>query len=302
MTTTAFVKRYSNTTLIINPRAGESNYCRIKGRIQLPDIERALNAVGIFPKIMRTRYKNHATDIATQCVKEGQDLVIVAGGDGTLNEVINGLAYSSVPLAVIPTGTVNVYAIERGIPRDLQAICQRIATGTPTIIDLGKVNQRYFLSMAGSGFDATVIKKLDTSLKKYIGSLAYLIGALKEVLMYKQRNMSIVIDADTSPIQVQQVVVSNSRYYGGNFTVSNSASITDGQLDVCYLKKVSIITLIKTLFQLKQSRPKGQGPLQCRPCKNVQIVGIEALHADAEYIGEGPANITVAAQAITVIG
>lgn len=298
---------YQHVQLIINPRAGKrlffvgTPYMKINRKNPLAAIKAALQAIGITPRVTVTRYKNHATDIARACVNAGCDLVIVAGGDGSVNEVINGLAGSDVPLAVIPIGTANVYAREMALPRDLATWCHHLQTTPPRAIDLGQVNGRYFICMAGVGFDAAIIQLADRGLKRVLGPLAYLVAVLYGVLRYQQGALAVTIDHQPSVITAQQVVVTNAKYYGGPFVVAAQASMTDGQLQVCCLKTVSVWSLLQTGYQLIRGGCQQAGPVQVRACQTVQITSPAPIHADAEYIGTGPVTLQVVPQALKVI-
>lgn len=170
---------------------------------------------GIKADITPTKVAGHATELAQACVADGYDLVIAAGGDGTINEVINGLAYSNVTLGVIPLGTANVFGIEMKLPIEIRAACQVIASGYKRTIDLGKANGRYFVCMAGIGFDAHVLRKADSKLKKIYGALAYGIVGVAQLFTYRFRQIVIKIDDQPIVRKGYFVVVGNGKYYGG---------------------------------------------------------------------------------------
>ena len=148
----------------------------------------------ITSEICLTEYSGHATELAASTEKKNYDLVIAIGGDGTINEVINGLVKTDLPLAVIPSGTANVFSLEFDIPENIEKACEQIIKGNCQRIDLGKVGDKYFACMAGIGFDAYVIKHADKTLKKNWGPLSYVIVACKEFFTYKFSKIKIKVD------------------------------------------------------------------------------------------------------------
>lgn len=312
--------RYKKVKLIYNPKSGQGNtpipffnrFLGIKHRHVdlskrpkecIQKIQDYLNQFNIFPEVIQTTHPKHGIEIAKECVKDTYDLVIVAGGDGSINEVINGLVNSSVALGVIPLGTVNIYAIQTKIPLEIKAACQVIATGLPTKIDLGKLNDHYFVCMAGIGFDANVIKKADSWLKKYISVLAYVLIGIRETFTYKFPPIHIQIDHQKKSIQAVQVIVSNSNYYGGELVIAKNAKMSDGLLDACIIKKLTLKRAIISLLQMKQNQLETSDYIDQIQCKTIRILnrGKHPMHIDAEYIGQSPATIKVMINALTII-
>ncbi|MEK7852118.1 MAG: diacylglycerol kinase family protein, partial [Deltaproteobacteria bacterium] len=174
--------------LIANPTAGRGSN-KVIERVCAYLTERG-NTVDIFLTCKRGDALNAARE-----VRDGRvDLIIAAGGDGTINEVANGLAGSSIPLGIIPLGTVNVFALETGIPMDPLKACDVLLNGTPTRISLGKVNDHHFLLMAGIGFDAYVVYGLDLRLKRLSGRLSYIISGIGRIFTYSGQPLEIELD------------------------------------------------------------------------------------------------------------
>lgn len=249
-----------------------------------------------------TQSKGHATELAKRAVEDGADAVVAVGGDGTINEVINGMANTKVMLGVIPYGTANVFGLSFNIPMDVELACLTIINATPMPIDLGRINGTYFACMAGVGFDAFVIQKADKTLKKLFGALSYVVVAMWEALRYRFYPILLTTDNDSSSIQGYFLIISNTKYYGGNLIVAPDASPTDGQLDACIFTGKGLLHMIWFGIQMKLGRVKKSKHVRVVQCSSIRIrkFGNHSIHADAEYIGEAPAKITIAPKALVI--
>lgn len=312
---------YKKAKIIYNPNAGQGmqlspifkTLLGIKHRKYevhdsreqyIEKIQAYLATYGIHADISATNAPGHATELAKACVADEYDLVIAAGGDGTINEVINGLAYSDVTLGVIPLGTANVFGLEMKIPIEIKAACQVIASGKTQTIDLGKVNDRYFVCMAGVGFDAHVLKKADSKLKKVYGALAYAIVGILQLFTYRFRQ--IVIKIDDQPIRRKGyfIVIGNGKYYGGDMMFASKAELTDGYLDVCIFRHKNLFSVFNYLFGFHRGNIDKNLDLEYFQCKKAMIFkkGRHSIHVDAEYLCETPAAIHVCPSSLKVAG
>ena len=166
----------------------------------------------------------------------GFDRIVAAGGDGTLNEAINGLAPSSLPLGFLPLGTTNVFALEAGIPFAVEKACDIALDGAPTPVCLGAADGARFLLMAGVGFDAEVVYRVSARLKRWSGKLAYLASAVS--LCFARLPPRSKSSARTAPFfGAYSLIIGNGRLYGGRFSVTPEASLTEDLLDVCLFRK-----------------------------------------------------------------
>ncbi len=213
---------------IYNPTSGGG---RFRGEMRL--ILESLGALGFAVEERPTRAPGHATELARAAVDESVDIVCAIGGDGTVNEVINGMAGSEVPLAIIPTGTVNVLALELGIPLDPPDACLLAAQGHTIDIDLGLAGERYFALMAGAGVDAAVVSSLNPTLKRALKEAAFAIQGFAKYLTAD--SPLIRVETDTECVDGYFVVLGNASNYGGSFGVTPLADMRDGLLDVCVL-------------------------------------------------------------------
>jgi len=213
--------------LILNPKAkGE------KGRRALKFIMAHATRFTIYA----TRSREEAIDLARKFAEEGEELIIAAGGDGTLNAVVEGLAGSSTALGIFPTGTMNVFAREMGIPYDkLENAMEVIDEGHSEEVDLFAMNGAPFVQMAGIGFDAQVIEETPWESKKRLGALAYLLAAMK-VLRGKPPTFKVTF-SDGRELEGIALLVGNGSLYGGQFPLFKNASNSDNLLDVVIFKE-----------------------------------------------------------------
>ena len=243
-----------------------------------------------------------AVDVAAESCKKTYDAIIVAGGDGTINRAVNGLINHDIPLGIIPIGSVNILALELGIPNNIQQACKRIIHGQLKTVDLGKVNEHYFACMSGVGFDAKVIKHTPLMLKKTYGLLSFFFVSVRLLLNYKFRPIHFMLNQENTVHTGYFLIINNSKYYGGKFIISK-ATLSDGKLDVIVMKRRNIFRFLQFCWYLSQNK--------LDQCSWVDIIQTESLtfienqyhhiHVDAEYIGKHRAHINVVPQAVTVI-
>lgn len=234
--------------LIANPVAGGDATPKIQ------QAKACLGAQGAQVELALTAVRGDALRAAQTAKSDNFDLIVAAGGDGTLNEVINGLAPSTIPLAFIPLGTTNVFALEAGIPRDIAAACRIALTGTPTPVCLGRADRTRFLLMAGVGFDAEVVHQVDLRLKRYLGKLAYVVSALRIFFGPPLPTIELTLD-DGSQLQGHGVIIGNGRFYGGRFSLTPGASLQEDRFEVCLLQKAGRLNLLHFLLRMLLHRP-----------------------------------------------
>lgn len=204
---------------------------------------RRLEMGGLPAVAMPTALPNHAMELARQAIDSGCDLVIAHGGDGTMNEVLQGVVGTDATLAFWPGGTANVLALEIQFPTDLFGVASRILRGQVEHVTVGRANDRYFLLMAGIGLDAAVTVGVDPELKKRLGKAAFAVSALK-----------VAYDWNLSPFRVhlpggeevvgRYVVAGNAASYGGGFQVTPRADLKDEYLDLCIFTSEKLIDYV----------------------------------------------------------
>jgi len=262
-----------------------------------------LKELGVDIELWPTNSQGHATELAREAVQKGYELIIAAGGDGTINEVINGMAESSSVLGVLAMGTVNVFALEMNLPSEIEAACEVIAEGKITTIDLGKAGDRYFSCMAGTGFDAHVIKKADSKLKRILGVLAYPITAIAEIITYPFKKITVLLDDQPIPRKGYWVIISNGKYYGGKIQLATFADMSDGYLDVTIFKYRGVLPALMYTLGILKNRTSQFMSIEQFQCKRIRIEKGRntSLHVDAEYLCEAPIEITAVPASLRVI-
>ncbi|MHB1003275.1 MAG: diacylglycerol/lipid kinase family protein [Thermoleophilia bacterium] len=281
---------------IFNPAAGP------RGRKRAEKAMRTLAGLGVEVKPFETPGPGSATAIARSLAAEAWPRLLVAGGDGTINEAVNGIAGSSTGLAVIPAGTANVLARELGIPDDIAAAC-RAAVGDRCVrIDLGNAGGRYFTLMAGAGFDAMVIKNINPVLKKTIRHAAFPVAGIRTYLGGELPLLRVAAGDVTA--EGYFVVAANSRYYGGRFGPTPAASMTDGLLDVCVLKEKSLTRMVEFWYKALKTERLDSSLADYFRAADLEITcpdgGTVLLQVDGELAGELPVRVTVEKQALDV--
>ncbi|WP_339060761.1 diacylglycerol kinase family protein [Tepidibacillus marianensis] len=237
---------------IVNPVSGNG-----KTKRYIPLIEKLLKEKSIEYQFLMTEYKGHAVKIAYSLRREPKShLVIAMGGDGTLNEVVNGLYPSDVRLGYIPAGSGNDFAREMGIPSDPVQALLKIIEGPPKPIDIGKINERYFVNAAGIGFDGKVIQIANRSpFKHKFGKFIYIIAVIQALYGYQPTQLEMVVNGKKYSFKgVWLIAVSNGRYFGGGMKISPNAKNNDGLLDVCVINEMTPLQLIRyfpTIFSGK---------------------------------------------------
>lgn len=237
--------------LIVNPVSGSDT-----GPDHLPLInERLRQRVGDLDIVMTTG-EGDATRAAAQAVNDGYDHVFAAGGDGTLNEVLNGIA--SVPnglaqtvIGVIPLGTGNDFATALGFPDDLAAVLDRLDFAAPIAVDVGVMNGHHFVNASAGGFIAEVSDAVGTQLKSVAGKLAYLIGGAQVLFTHEPIRATVSWAhagvASSAHLGLDAFAVCNSRQIGGGRLIAPDAVIDDGLLDVCLIEAMPLVDFVGLL-------------------------------------------------------
>ncbi|WP_047865275.1 diacylglycerol/lipid kinase family protein [Rubrobacter aplysinae] len=210
---------------------------RAGGEGKLERCAEILESGGIEAEIWPTEYPEHATELAA---KAGDGLIVAAGGDGTVNEIINGIS-AEATLGILPLGTANVLARELDLPMRLEAACKRIIRGQTIDIDVGVATdcesvERRFACMAGIGFDASVIGEVDPHMKRHLKTSAFTLTAFQ--VYFKSEMPKFELTHGDEVYTTQFAIVANTSHYGGDFKVIDEVSLTSGELSVVRVEKV----------------------------------------------------------------
>lgn len=248
-----------------------------------------------------TRASGHATEIAREADPSQIDVIAAAGGDGTVNEVINGLTGKPIAVGMIPLGTANVLAIEMGLGVRPERVARALAEGPIRPIRVGRVNGRRFIMMAGAGFDADVVASVSSDLKRRLGPLAYVVKA--GLRAFDRSQPAFDVDIDGVVHRAASVVVSNGRFYGGPFVVAPNAKLEAAEFQVVLMKTPGPLAVVKYGLVLIAGRLPGLGDVEVIAAKRVVITGREGrpIQADGDIVAHLPAEITVDPEPVNLV-
>ena len=292
------------TCVIFNP-AARGNKAR--------HFRRHLDEIDGLSALKATTAPGDARRLAAEAVGEGFDLIVAAGGDGTVNEVLNGLGdvpdgFARARLGVLPLGTVNVFARELKIPLRIEHAWDVLQRGREMRIDLPRVEfstngirqLRYFVQLAGAGFDARAIELVDWEHKKKIGPLAYVIAGWKAL---RERQPKITVRTGGQGVTGEFVLVGNGRFYGGPVSAFPQADLRDGLLDICILPRLNWWMLMRCVPGLLASRKPPASIAQFIQAAQFDLASEPktAFELDGEWVGHLPATFSVEREKLRVI-
>jgi YegS/Rv2252/BmrU family lipid kinase len=289
--------------IIVNPTSG-----RGAGLAAIPGLRSQLELVNLEYDLVQTEAPLHAISLARQAVLDGYQAVISVGGDGTANEVLNGLMQAkqagegTAQFGIVAIGRGNDFAFGVEIPVELERVCQILAYGEGNWIDVGFVqggefpDGRYFGNGVGIGFDA-VVGFESLKMKRLQGFSSYLVAALKTIYLYYQAP-SVRIEYDDGSVEKSALMVSimNGRRMGGGFMMAPDAVTNDGLLDVCIVEEVSkagIFALIPRFMAGSQATHPAIATLQTKRIKVTALEGSLPAHADGETLCEAGDQLSI---------
>ncbi len=284
--------------VILNPAAGQDEAV-------LPTLNRVFREADIEWDVSLTHERGDARRLAREAVQAGAELVAAYGGDGTVMETASGLIGSDVPLGILPGGTANVMAIELGVPRELEAAARLLLA--PDVerraLDVGRVGEEHFLLRLGTGFEAVVIEGAERELKDRMGTLAYILSAIKALREPPQTTYRLLLDDESVQIEGMSCLVANSGNLGlPGLALHPKIDVSDGLLDVVVIRQADF----DTLLSLAASVAGVENVPESLPHWQVLRVRIESdpvqdVQADGEMIGETPIEVEVVPQALQVV-
>ena len=292
--------------LIFNPTAGRARGVRSGA---LERARKVLARQGIESELAPTDGPGSAPGLARQAVREQRQMVIVCGGDGTLNEVVNGLAGSSVPLALLPAGTANVFAKELGLPWNIERAASMIGASRFRRVSLGHVKAaegekdgRYFLSLAGAGPDGAIVRAVNPSLKERTGTVAFWIEGFRQLTSYKFPRFRVKFENET--IEGTLIIAGRTKHYGGPVQITTRADLygNDFELMLCttnsrwkYLSYMPLL-LSGRLRHVRDIRFVRATEMSCEPVDAEPIW----VQVDGEAAGRLPAEFRIVRDALTL--
>lgn len=289
--------------VIVNPAAGRGRARRAWERVVRP----LLQHDGLsFTEVLEER-PGQAIPLAEQAAREGYDVIVAVGGDGTVHEVLNGILRPALDrrpaMAIIPGGTGNDFARAVGIPKDAGAAALLLRDGVRRRVDVGQVNDRYYATISGVGFDAEVAAEVNRWPKWVGGTLVYAAGILKKLITYSPTPTQITIDGTTREVPMFLLAAANTPWYGGGMYMAPHARADDGLLGIVLardLTKLETLAILPKVFSgehLKHPKVSHQDAYEVRVDCKIPL----AIHADGETVGRVPAVFRTVPQAVEVV-
>jgi diacylglycerol kinase (ATP) len=284
----------TDTIVILNPTAGSPEHVRSwQGRAE--------SLAGDCP-VRVTSHSGEAETLARRAVEEGFARIVAAGGDGTVSQVANGLAGSNAILGVLPMGSVNVFAMELGLPlHNLQRCWDIIEDTNLRLVDMPSANEKYFVQLAGVGLDAQVVKETSLAFKRSFGPLSYLISAAQ--IAAREPPKLFIESEHTSVEEGSFVLVGNGRLYGGPFPFFKQAVIDDGLFDVVVFKRLGYLEIIRYLQDVVFSADIKVPEIEYFQTRQLRITSEQdvPLELDGELAGNCPVDFRIRKRALRVL-
>ncbi|AHJ67882.1 diacylglycerol/lipid kinase family protein [Granulibacter bethesdensis] len=284
--------------VIFNPAAGQRRPGRLWAVLDL------LLEHGIKVELAETRHPGHATELARQAAASGTDMIVAAGGDGTIAEIAQGMIGSPTRLGILPLGSANVLAHELTLPVRAKAIASTLAFRRtrplwPGLVQAGQ-RQRLFVQMLGVGFDAQVVHHLPLPLKRFTGRIAYAAQSIREISRYRSTRFPVIIDGQ--PHEAATVIVAKGRYYGGPFLLAPDAASDSPGFSIAMFQQDSTRDILKYGLQLLFGQLPACTGLKFLRGREIIFPGSTILPAQADgdpaghtplHIGDAPCPLRV---------
>ncbi|PGH54418.1 lipid kinase [Azospirillum palustre] len=292
--------------MIHNPTAGGRRARRLRAVVA------RLEAHGIGVTVRPTGRRGDAEEFARAADPADVDAVVAAGGDGTINEVINGLAAHAeagrpLPLGIVPMGTANVLAAELGLTMDAERIATAIAGGRLTMIWPAQANGRVFSLMAGVGLDARVVERVDPRVKRLIGKGAYVAETLVQLATRPDHRYRVTLD-DGEAQELASVIVAKGHFYGGRFICAPDARLTEPELHVCLFPRGGRLNALRYVWGVTAGRLSRFPDYRVVTARRVRIEGpagdglfADAVQGDGDVLARLPVEITLTGWRLPVL-
>jgi len=288
----------------VNPTAGGGR--RVP---QLDEARRIFREAGIETELQETTAPGEATVFARQAVAQSRDLAIVCGGDGTVNEAVNGLARSQVPMAVLPSGTANVLAKELGLPWNLPRAAARIAQAPYHRIALGLAipekssgEPRYFLSLAGAGADGALVSAVRPEIKQKSGIFAYWQEGFRQLTRYNFPLFRTMM-AD-GPIDASLVIVGRTKHYGGPFKITTEADLRRPEFELAFVTTRSAWQYLAYMPLIWAGKLRSARHVHFFKASSLHCASTTSSHVliqvDGEPAGRLPVDFSIVPDALTL--
>lgn len=298
------IATYRNAFLIYNPFAGRIR----RGKRLIEDSVALMQRSGHTVKAMSTTGPGAATEMAKRCLDHGADLIAVAGGDGTINEAMNGMLYSNIPLAILPGGTANVLAMETGIGSKMLQAAGQIGHWFPERVSVGVHSDgaeqppRCFLLMCGAGLDAHIVYNINAPLKAALGKVSYWIGGFSQL---GRRFPEFEVEADGRTYSASFALASRVRNYGGDLEIARSITLLEDDFELVLFSGANSFHYLRYMLAV-MTRGLDQVPgVTILRTKAARFSGAQDLRVysqiDGEYAGRLPVTLSIIPRAVTLL-
>ena len=298
-----------HTKIIINPAAGSFATYR-----KWPHISQLLREQGLKFDFQHTEGVGHAIELARDATNNGYNYLVAVGGDGTANEVANGILdteFSEISsMGIVNTGTGSDFTRSIHLPRDYTLACPFITGLTRMKIDVGlaefskdgKKISRYFINAAGIGFDAEVAHSVRRLSHRMGGTIPYLLGLVRKLFSYTNKDIILEIDNRKEERRVLSVVVANGRYFGGGMKVAPMADLSDSLLDVLTVGDFGKFELVRAFPRIYKGTHINHPKVRAEKANKVTVSSVDKLliQADGEILGEGPVTFRLLPAALSI--
>lgn len=265
--------------LLYNPKAGSKQITE-----HLDYIIKRIQGLGYALTLHRSAQKGDIEEyIYKEITTENTDLILVSGGDGTVNECINGMIKKGldIPLGILPLGTANDFARTAHIPSHIRGALDLIEANKINYVDVGQVNQRYFINVCNMGLFSNVSHIIDIDLKNKFGKLAYYVKGIEELQSYSAMSLKITTDEQVKEDKYVLVLIFNGQGAGGFNKLAKDASIQDGYLDAVCIKEVELHHIPRLFLKVLQGEHLGDGKVDYMRCKQLKI---ECLNENETFV------------------
>jgi len=296
--------------VIVNPAAGAFS-TRRKWLI----ISKLLNRIGLPFDFEYTEGVGHAIELARLAASNGYRYLVAVGGDGTVNEVANGILRSTnastTELGIVSTGTGSDFIRSVGISRDYTTACSALTGSRRLSIDVGVVEyqskgqtlERYFINAAGVGFDAAIVRETERLPKFFGGTIPYVAGMLRTLISYKNKPVVVRVGDEVENYRVLNMAVANGGYFGGGMHIAPDAELCDSLLDVVIIGDMGKLELLKEFPTIYKGTHINHPKVTVKKGSNISIESSEPMlvYADGESLGECPASFRVVPGALSLV-
>jgi len=255
------------------------------------------------PRLLPTDGPGRAGEIARQAISEGADLILVLGGDGTVNETLQGMVHSGVPLGVLPGGTANCLAMELGLGSRVEKAAERLTSSEPVKIALGRVTgartgSRYFMLMCGAGLDAAIVYEVHAGLKAAVGKMAYWVAGLAQ---FRRNVAGMQVKLNGESIACGFALISRIRNYGGDLEIASGASLRRADFEVVLFEGANPLRYAWYMLGVAVRQVQKLGGVQTRRSSFIEILTPTPSQVDGEYYGHEPLRIEAVPDALTLM-